>query len=387
MFDMGRLSAKFTIKEPFYGHVSRYVSKIADDSVGTAGVRVNKRGKYEMLYSPRFFQGITEEESFAVLKHEYLHIIFQHITSRKKGESNHKRWNIATDLAINSFLMDELPSSGLFPGRGEFENFPVGLASERYYAMLDSMNLENVKQFDSHEGWAFNNPSEESEGTGKADSDRKGSPVIEAEIAQRTIVEALKSAVESNSGWGSFPSELRKELANILGTSKLDWNSVLRMFVQGTVRGLKKSTRRRINKRFGYAHAGHKVKRYAKLMIAIDMSGSVSDGMLEKFFGCLNKLSSFVDFHVVPFDTEVDEENIFLWKKGTTISAKRTRSGGTCFQAPTDYANKHNFDGLIVLTDLYAPVPGHCKCKRLWLTDSRHQGVYFDTDETILIVD
>ena len=376
-FDMGRCSAKFIIKEPFYGHVSRYVSKVPDESIATAGVRVNKRGKYEMLYSPTFFQGLTEEERFAVLKHEYLHIIFKHITSRKTGESDHKRWNIATDLAINSFLMNELPSCGLFPGRGEFKDFPVGLASERYYAMLKPMNLENIKEFDSHEGWASQTLEEE----------MKASSAIEAEIAQRNITEVLKSATKSKTEWGSFPVELRKELAKILGANKLDWNSVLRMFVQGTVRGEKRSTRRRINKRFGYAHAGHKVKRYAKLMIAIDMSGSVDDGMLEKFFGCLNNLSSFVDFHVVPFDTEVDEENIFLWKKGTTISAKRTRSGGTCFQAPTDYANKHNFDGLIVLTDLYAPVPGRCKCKRLWLTDSRHQDVSFDTDETILVVD
>ena len=44
--------------------------------------------------------------------------------------------------------------------------------------------------------------------------------------------------------------------------------------------------------------------------------------------------------------------------------------GGTCFDAPTEYVNKNNFDGHIVLTDMGAPKPIPSRVKRMWMTDS-----------------
>ena len=45
-------------------------------------------------------------------------------------------WNIATDLAINSHLMDELPEQGCFPSREPFQDYPVGQSAEFYFKML-----------------------------------------------------------------------------------------------------------------------------------------------------------------------------------------------------------------------------------------------------------
>ena len=106
----------------------------------------------------------------------------------------------------------------------------------------------------------------------------------------------------------------------------------------------------------------------AKIAISIDQSGSVSDSMLSLFFAELNKLSAIAEFTVVPFDTRVDEDKVFTWKKGQKRPVERVLTGGTCFNAPTDYVNERKFDGHIVLTDMCAPKPKKSRCQRMWMT-------------------
>ena len=147
-------------------------------------------------------------------------------------------------------------------------------------------------------------------------------------------------------------------------------------------------TVRRINKRFPYIHAGKRVNRTAKIAISIDQSGSVSDKMLAAFYAELDKLANLATFTVVPFDTEVGEEHVFEWKKGQRKVWDRVMCGGTCFNAPTKWVNERQFDGHIVLTDMYAPKPVASKCQRMWMTDADSaRNPYFQTNERVIAID
>jgi len=171
-------------------------------------------------------------------------------------------------------------------------------------------------------------------------------------------------------------------------TTHVDWRKVLRYFVKTSQRAAKRSTVRKINRRFPYIHAGKKVNRQARIAISIDQSGSVSDSMLEGFFSELNKLAGFASFTVIPFDTRVEPSLIYEWKKGENHKTERVMAGGTCFNAPTEYVNNHGFDGHILLTDLMAPKPKASKCQRMWMTTRRYAArPYFKTNERIIAVD
>jgi len=88
--------------EPFFAALSRRINKRASSHIPTAGVRVNPdTAQFEMLYNPEFFQKLTVEQRRDVLKHEFYHLIFEHVTSRKPEDINPRIWNFATDLAIN----------------------------------------------------------------------------------------------------------------------------------------------------------------------------------------------------------------------------------------------------------------------------------------------
>ena len=171
-------------------------------------------------------------------------------------------------------------------------------------------------------------------------------------------------------------------------TTKVDWRKVLRYFIKTSQKASKRASIKRINKRYAYFHPGKKVQRQAKIAVAIDQSGSVNTQMLTAFFSELNNLAKLAEFTVIPFDHDVDESKIYTWKKGETRKTERVLTGGTDFNAPTDYVNNNNFDGMIVLTDMYAPKPKRANCQRMWMTDADGARMpYFQTKERVIQID
>ena len=191
----------------------------------------------------------------------------------------------------------------------------------------------------------------------------------------------------SGRGWGSVSANTRKQIQDFI-TPKVDWRKVLRYFIKTSQRANKRSTVRRLNRRFPYIHAGRKVTRRAKIAISIDQSGSVSDSMLALFFSELSSLAKYAEFTVIPFDTEVAEDKIFLWKQGKKQTWERVSCGGTCFNAPTEYVNGEDFDAHLILTDMEAPKPVSSKVQRAWVTTPQYaERPYFHTNERIIVVE
>ena len=404
-FDLNEHTYRLLESEPFFASLSRRINKKMTTSIPTAGVRVTDDGQFEMVYNPAFFEELTHTERSGVLKHEFYHLIFEHVTGRLPPEGMSKMWNIATDLAINSHLMDELPEQGCFPSREPFQDYPVGQSAEFYFKMLkederfqpnddDGEGGEGDGQGDGGQGGGQGLPDTLDDHTGwggDADMDEETKQAMR-DVAKERLKQAMKDAVdEINSngrGWGTIGAETRKSIQDFI-TPKVDWRKVLRYFIKTSQRSNKRSTVRRINKRFPYIHSGKKVTRQAKIAVAIDQSGSVSDAMLALFFSELTGLSKLAEFTIVPFDTAVDEDKVWVWKKGKKQTWERVLCGGTDFNAPTDYVNKRgDFDGLIILTDLEAPKPKACKCQRMWATIPQYaENPYFTTNERVIVME
>jgi predicted metal-dependent peptidase len=372
--------------EPFFAALSRRIDKRPTQAVPTAGVRVNpKSERFEMLYNPEFFEGLTDSQKADVLKHEFYHLVFMHVTSRKPDGTNDKIWNFATDLSINSHLHN-LPEGCLMPGEAPFEEYPIGLSAEAYLEML-----KNDENFDPESGPGDGEGEGDGEGTGQFDSHEGWGETTgaSAEIAKERLKDDIKKAAteaSACSNWGSVSSEVRREIMDRI-TTKVDWRKTLRYFIKTSQRAAKQSSMKRINRRYPYIHAGRKTTRTAHIAVSIDQSGSVSDSMLNAFFNELSKLAKYAQFTVIPFDDEVFADKVYVWKKGETRKWERVLCGGTDFDAPTDYVNERSFDGHIVLTDLCAPKPKASKCQRMWMTtDYYAQRPYFQTNERIIAI-
>ena len=75
------------------------------------------------------------------------------------------------------------------------------------------------------------------------------------------------------------------------------------------------------------------------------------------------------------FDYVVQGEPIVLKSKDKNKHELKVKGrGGTSFQAPIDYVSKHpEYDGLIIITDGYAPtpvLPPYFRTKVLWVIDN-----------------
>ena len=371
-FDLDRYIYNLLVSEPFFAEISRHVEKRASTHIPTAGVRITSDGHFEMLYNPNFFAKLTKEQRAGVLKHEFYHLVLGHVTDRLPDGKMTKKWNIATDLAINSHIANELPDMACIPGKGPFADLPLYESAEWYFN-----NLPKPPN-DKGDGQGGDGQGDPSDGLGDAFDDHSGwgenadklDPTLR-EMAKERLREMMRDAAEtankSSNGWGSVSQDMRKEVMDRI-SGKIDWRAVLRYFIKTSQRSAKTSTVKRINKRYAYIHPGQKVIRHAKIAISIDQSGSVSDQMLEAFFAELNNLAKIATFTVVPFDTQVDDNLVYVWKKGMKRRKERVKYGGTDFDAPTKYVNDKGFDGHIVLTDMQAPKPIVSKCQRMWMT-------------------
>ena len=402
-FNLNMHTARLLMREPFFAALSRRIDKIASTAIPTAGVRVNPdSAQFELLYNPEFFEQLDDDHKQGILMHEFYHLIFEHVTGRKPADGLKRIDNIAMDLAINCHISNRLPSESnpgpsmggepmqaCIPGEGMFKDLPPYKSYEWYEWYLEALKKMRDEQNEDGDGEGSGDPFgdmdslDSHEGFGESDGTTQ-------EIASERLKDAVKKAAEEAEkarNWGTVSSSMRQDILDRIQT-KIDWRKVLRYFVKTSQRADKRSTPRRLNKRYPRMHPGKRVRRQAKIAISIDQSGSVDDQMLAAFFSELNKLAEIAEFTVVPFDTVVAEDKVYTWKKGQSKKTERVLTGGTCFNAPTKYVNERDFDGHIVLTDLMAPKPVASRCQRMWMTTANYAArPYFSTNERIIAID
>ena len=391
--------------EPFYSSILRNLSKVETEQIPTAGV-LAKDGNITMWWNRRFLAGLKPRQVRGLLKHECLHLVYQHTTERRK--TPHIIWNYATDLAINSTIpYEELPEGGLVPGyklpplSKEVVNkmtskqlkmhkklseliysLPSDKTSEFYFEKLQedkdlAEELENGGEcpitgmgFDDHEGWDE-----------LSDAER--------EMVSQKIKEALKGAVnEANcKGWGSVSAQRAAELNKMISRT-IDWKSILETFCGFARRDERQSSNKRLNRKYPFIHPGSKKLYKPRIAVYVDESGSMADQYLELFYSELENLSQRTDFYLYKFDAEVNDKEGFLWKKGKRIKISRSMCGGTSFHAVTKHAlkNKKKFDGYIIFTDGEASKPNHSVgLKRAWLLYPG-TGLAFDKDKADTLI-
>lgn len=398
-FDMGPHLVNLMWDEPFFAAMLRDITKVESTEIPTAGV-LAKDGEIKMWWNRRFVAGLETKQVKGLLKHEVYHLVFEHTTTRKK--TPHLIHNYATDLAINSLIpVEELPEGGLIPGRAlslsdearekmspdalarferisaKIESLPPMMSSEWYFGelMSDDQFREDMEP-KGGEGGPGGEGGESKEGVPGTTDDHGGWDEGSMSEAQRELVkgkvkQALKEAVnkcDSSGKWGSVGAEMRGTLRSMC-SNEVDWRKVLRNFCGMSQRANKSRTMKRINRKYPYIHSGRKIGHSANVAVYVDQSGSVNDDALALLYAELNQLARKVTFTFIPFDSDVDTDNEFVWKRGSKSSLTRFRCGGTNFHAVAEHAekNKHRFDGYIVMTDGEASDPGVSRMRRAWI--------------------
>lgn len=416
-FNLDRHLISFLQDSPFFAELSRHIHKSPTASIPTAAVTFDeKTDELCLWWNPDFFKSLSAWEVRGVLTHEYYHLVFGHLYGRRRKPA--QLWNVATDLAINSIIMSSAKSSSSNRLEGErplpefclmpgvFPKHPEGreYTAEEKTAMPLAEVIAKLPPMQASE-WYFDKIKDEMKDKGGADGDGEGAGGLDSfddhsgwdgipegqqeyvEGKVKSIVEkAAKHADSQANGWGNIPAELVEAIRKSVSTV-INWRAVLRQFVGSLVRGGRSTSIKRINKRYPYIHPGVKKGYEAKLLVAIDQSGSVDNNMLAEFFAELGSLTKKVTIDVVPFDTIAQDKDVYTWRKGADVPAKRVRGGGTDFNAPTrlanDAKNRGRWDGLLIMTDGECSAPGPSRIKRGYVIGKGRE-LLFKTDDVVI---
>jgi len=116
---LARATKELMLKEPFYGLFLITLNKVWNNKIDTAGV--SKNGiNMQLAINPTFWENLSPEYRVGILKHEILHIAFQHLSLRDKYK-DHRLFNIAADLEINQYIDKDYLPGGNYPDKETYE--------------------------------------------------------------------------------------------------------------------------------------------------------------------------------------------------------------------------------------------------------------------------
>ena len=156
----------------------------------------------------------------------------------------------------------------------------------------------------------------------------------------------------------------------------MDYRKALSSFHTSILSSKRHLTRMRPNRRSGFAQMGSRYDLAARLLVAVDVSGSIDSKTLQAFYSVVARFFKYgvETIDVVQFDVGLRE--VVTFKKRPT-KVEVCGRGGTSFQEVFDYLKDHRqYDGLLIFTDGYAPEPSAdfaLRTKVLWICRSEQE--------------
>ena len=363
--EISRCIIKMLLKEPFYAHFLSGVIREVTDKVPTAAVGF-KSGKIALYVNENFFlkelRSMTER--VAVIKHETLHIIFKHLFRMKTKTYDNQLFNIAADIVVNQLIAPwKLPDSAVTLETFPELKLPKDKSVEWYYENLkknaskDSeykkrlMEISEQGTHSDHKMWGEN--------------ENFSMEVVETEV-DRMIIQAKDRTPKKDHG--TIPLGIKSLIQSIIEkrNPQIDWKRALKLFSSTSRRTRVYHTMKRFSKRFG-TRPGIKIKRFQKLAVAIDTSGSINIDDFNTFFSEIHSMWKFgAEVDVLECDADVQKKYSYRGRTPEFVHG----GGGTSFDPGFEHIRSNRFeryDGCIYLTDGYAPEPKiKPPCKVFW---------------------
>lgn len=197
----------------------------------------------------------------------------------------------------------------------------------------------------------------------------------ENEDAQNKIKDEIKKA-EVDDGWGGLGGEQKRTLQEETDFS-FDYRRALSKFRANIVSASRNLTRMKPNRRFGFKAMGSRYERKANILIAVDVSGSITDESFNHFYKAIKNiffLGIIEKIDVIFFDTNLKNTKPVTFKKKVDLGQIKGR-GGTNFQPAINFyfENKMEYNGLIIFTDGQGQIPvmSGNGANILWIISSR----------------
>ena len=331
-----------------------------------------RSGARKVEYNPAFLQEMSDAALDQALRTEAIRILLKHPYQRKPDACSQQAISVGSNLTIG----DNYEFGSINIDRPKDYELPEGREYEWYSRQIQQL-LPPEGDGDGTGGDGFPAP-----GSGNADGDartdrlagnaEKNTALSELWDEDEITVAMIDGIIESTKDWGTLAGNFAERL-KASTKARINWRNVLSGFRASILSTERKLTRMRPNRRTGFENMGSIRRFNTKLLVAVDVSGSITSVDLSYFFGVINSAFryGFTAVDVIQFDVGVQ---VVQTLKKVLHDVTVLGRGGTSFQEPIDYAHKNGYDGLVILTDGYAPepvIPENMRCKLVWVCNNR----------------
>ena len=366
---LSKTSKDLMLKEPYYGFFLLMLHKSWSDQLSTAGVCKNGIN-FQLMINEKFWTDLSEEHKLGLLKHELLHIAFQHLTTFTMF-SDKKMANIAMDMEINQYIDEHwLPEGGI-----DIDDYPdLNLdrrAGSRYYYDQLKQAQEDKKQngscgcknmdklldgLEKGQSQVTIGPGSGGDGDKEVDipdhewEEFENMPEAEKKLIEKQVNRVLTEAKEQTiKKRGFVPGEISGLIKlDELIAPKFNWKAYIRRFTGISTKIFTRKVRRKENKRYS-DNPGLKIKMRQNMLVAIDTSGSVCDSELKEFINEIHHLyKAGVDITIAQCDSKMQSIKKYDGKFELEVAGR----GGTSFDPALELFNERKeFTSLIYFTD------------------------------------
>ena len=314
-----------------------------------------RSGRKKLEYNPDIVKELSDHALEEALRAEAVRLLLKHPYERRPDGCSQKAMGLASNLVVGDnykhprFRIETPQDMGL----------KSGMNYEWYARMVEQQNSS---------GGQGNEDGEEGGSQGPGDRHRD---LAELWDEDELVVQMINEVISTTKSWGSIGGNFAEVLQASV-KAKINWRNVFAGFRASIISSKRKLTRMRPNRRTGFDNMGSTRRFDTKLLVAVDVSGSIPRKSLEYFYGVINSAFryGFESIDVIQFDCGI--RAVHSLKKVIKDVAIIGR-GGTSFQEPIDYAHEKGYDGLVILTDGFAmepTIPDGFKTGILWVCEN-----------------
>lgn len=327
------------------------------------GIPTLRVGERRVEYNPDFINALPDKALREVVRIEAIRVVLRHPYSRRPPDPK-IAW-----LASNITLHEHVPTRLPLPSAREVLGH-TGHEGQYYEYYCDRLaeHTQGGRPTQGGDDGAL--------GTHFSDGEANAQLWQEDALVQEEIKGLIREAAATN-GWGNLSHSLQSHILATL-KPKIDYRRILRQFHASILSSHRELTRMRPSRRYGFDYMGSRYRLQSRLLIAVDVSGSISDAEINLAFSVVNQLFRYgvETIDTLQFDTLVTGPVQRLQKAQHKVKVKGR--GGTDFSPVLAYIDAHpEYDGLIIITDGCAPPPKPPKNRHtqvLWLFN--HESVY-----------
>ena len=348
------------LRHSFFGNLATRLQLINADEWCSTAATDGKR----FYYNSRFIMMLKTKEVEFLVGHEVLHVVYDHMNRR--GTRDPQIWNIADDYTVNADLKRHKVGEFITSVPCLYESKYDGMAAEAIYDDLikniQKISIDDLldKMLDDHM-----DPDGESDCDGDSDNgnvEGKGKrPKLsdeEKEEIRQEMKQAILQAAQSAEP-GSLPKGVERLIKDVT-SPVMPWRELIQTNLTSAIRT--DYSWMRPSRRGWHMDAvmpGMTPGEEIDVVVAIDMSGSISDRQAKAFLGEIGGMMDAFDgykVHVFCFDTDIYNPKDFTSENLDTIDEYEPQGGGgTDFTAIFDYLKEIGNvpKRLIVFTDGY----------------------------------